>query len=159
MGKRTAQSDTNKDITSDSQVNNYFPYRWSPASLTFNIYFYLFLSIFIYNTNNDKKRHTTSKLTKEPKQKSRLGTTSNKTGGGGDLTSLRSTNPRPWSCLGSSDKIITTKSSHHKTRTNHYIKSKLSTSIYTYFLLFYHKARQRTKWAGDHNASRLHIHR
>ena len=26
------------DITSDSQANSNFPYRWSPASLTFNIY-------------------------------------------------------------------------------------------------------------------------
>ena len=39
VGKRTAQKDAIKDITSDS----YFPYRWSPASLTINIYFYLFL--------------------------------------------------------------------------------------------------------------------
>ena len=37
----------NKDITSDSQVNSYFPYRWSPASLTTNIYFYLFLHLYI----------------------------------------------------------------------------------------------------------------
>ena len=36
VGKRTAQKDTIIDITSDSQVNNNFPYRWSPASLTFN---------------------------------------------------------------------------------------------------------------------------
>ena len=35
--KRTAQKDAIKDITSDSQVNSYFPYRWSPASLTINI--------------------------------------------------------------------------------------------------------------------------
>ena len=47
MGKRTAQIDTIKDITNDSQVNSYFSYRWSPHSLTFNIYFYLF----IYNKN------------------------------------------------------------------------------------------------------------
>ena len=32
--KRTAQEDTIIDITSDSQVNSNFPYRWSPASLT-----------------------------------------------------------------------------------------------------------------------------
>ena len=38
MGKRTAQRDINKDITSDSQVKSYFPHRWSPASLTFNIH-------------------------------------------------------------------------------------------------------------------------
>ena len=45
--KRTAQKDAIKDISSDSQVNSYFPYRWSPASLTFNIYFYLFLYLYI----------------------------------------------------------------------------------------------------------------
>ena len=43
VGKRTAQKDTIIDITSDSQVNSNFPYKWSPASLTFNNYFYLFL--------------------------------------------------------------------------------------------------------------------
>ena len=40
--KRTAQKDITIDITSDSQVNSNFPNRWSPASLTFNNYFYLF---------------------------------------------------------------------------------------------------------------------
>ena len=40
VGKKTAQKDAIKDTTSDSQVNSYFPYRWSPASLTINIYFY-----------------------------------------------------------------------------------------------------------------------
>ena len=43
VGKRTAQKDTIIDIISDSQVNSNFPNRWSPASLTFNNYFYLFL--------------------------------------------------------------------------------------------------------------------
>ena len=43
----TAQRDINKDITSDSQVNSYFPYRWSPASLTLNIYFYIYLYLYI----------------------------------------------------------------------------------------------------------------
>ena len=47
VGKRTAQKDTIKDITSDSQVNSNFPDRWSPASLTFNNYFYLFLYLYI----------------------------------------------------------------------------------------------------------------
>ena len=42
-GKKTAQKDAIKDITSDSQVNSYLPYRWSPASPTFNIHFYLFV--------------------------------------------------------------------------------------------------------------------
>ena len=55
MGKRTAQRDTNKDITSDSQVNSYFRYRRSPASLTFSIYIYLFLYLYItrITINND----------------------------------------------------------------------------------------------------------
>ena len=41
--------------TNDSQVNTYFPYRWSPATLTFNIYFYLFLYLYItrITINND----------------------------------------------------------------------------------------------------------
>ena len=47
VGKRTAQKDTIIDITSDSQVNSNFPYRWSTASLTFNNYFYLFLYVYI----------------------------------------------------------------------------------------------------------------
>ena len=53
VGKRTAQRDINKDITSDSQVNSYFPYWWSPASLTFNIYFYLFLYLTRITINNN----------------------------------------------------------------------------------------------------------
>ena len=47
VGKRTTQKDTTIDITSDSQVNSFFPYRWSPASLTFNNYFYLFSYLYI----------------------------------------------------------------------------------------------------------------
>ena len=43
VGKRTAQKDTIIDITSDSQVNSNFSYRWSPASLTFNNYFYIYI--------------------------------------------------------------------------------------------------------------------
>ena len=43
----STKKDAIKDITSDSQVNSYFPYRWSPASLTFYIYFYLFLYLYI----------------------------------------------------------------------------------------------------------------
>ena len=46
-GKRTAQKDITIDITSDSQVNSNFPNKWSPASLTFNNYFYLFLYLYI----------------------------------------------------------------------------------------------------------------
>ena len=47
VGEKTAQKDTIIDITSDSQVNSNFPYRWSPANLTFNNYFYLFLYLYI----------------------------------------------------------------------------------------------------------------
>ena len=47
VGKGTAQKDTIIDITSDSKENSNFPYRWSPASLTFNNYFYLFLYLYI----------------------------------------------------------------------------------------------------------------
>ena len=42
VGTKTAQKDTTRDTTSDSQMNSNFPYRWSAASLTFNNYFYLF---------------------------------------------------------------------------------------------------------------------
>ena len=42
VGKRTVQKNITIDTTSDSQVNSNFPNRWSPASLTFNNYFYLF---------------------------------------------------------------------------------------------------------------------
>ena len=47
VGKRTASKDTIIDITSDSQMNSSFPNKWSPASLTFNNYFYLFLYLYI----------------------------------------------------------------------------------------------------------------
>ena len=77
VGKRTAQKDTITDTTSDSQVNSNFPYRWSAASLTYNNYFFS-IFIFIYNVNNHKQQRATFKITKEPKQKSRLGTASNK---------------------------------------------------------------------------------
>ena len=46
VGKRTAQKDTTIDTTSNSQVNSNFPYKWSPASLTFNnylTYFYIYI--------------------------------------------------------------------------------------------------------------------
>ena len=47
VGKRTAQKDITIDTTGDSQVNSNFPNKWSPASLTFNNYFYLFLYLCI----------------------------------------------------------------------------------------------------------------
>ena len=67
MGKRTAQKDTIIDITSDSQVNSNFPYRWSPASLTLNNYFYLFLYLYItWITINNNAPHL-----KSPKNQNR----------------------------------------------------------------------------------------
>ena len=54
----------------------HFPYRWSTTSLTFTIHFPYFY-IYIYNENNHTPQNATSKITKEPKQKSRLGTASN----------------------------------------------------------------------------------
>ena len=95
VGKRTAQKDTIIDITNGSQVNSNFPYRWSPASLTFNNYFYLFLYLYItrITINNN------ALLLKSPKNQNRraaLGRPAMKLlGGGGGSTSLRSTNPRP----------------------------------------------------------------
>ena len=53
--------------TPDIHVNSYFPYRWSPASLTFNIYFYLFLYLYITRiTINNGTPHL-----KSPKNKNR----------------------------------------------------------------------------------------
>ena len=61
MGKRTAQKDTIIDITSDSQVNSNFPYRWSEASLRFNNYLYLFLYLYITRiTINNNAPHRKS---------------------------------------------------------------------------------------------------
>ena len=48
-----------------------FPIQWSQASLTLNICF-TYCFILISNKNNKPKLHTTSKTTKEPKQKSQL---------------------------------------------------------------------------------------
>ena len=67
VGKRTAQKDTIIDITSDSQVNSNFPYSWSPVSLTFNNYFYLFLYLYITRiTINNNAPHL-----KSPKNQNR----------------------------------------------------------------------------------------
>ena len=67
VGKGTAQKDTIIDITSDSQVNSNFPYRWSPAGLTFNNYFYLFLYLYITRiTINNNAPHL-----KSPKNQNR----------------------------------------------------------------------------------------
>ena len=67
VGKRTAQKDITIDTTSDSQVNSNFPNRWSPASQTFNNYFYLFLYLYItWITTNYNAPHL-----KSPKNQNR----------------------------------------------------------------------------------------
>ena len=82
VGKGTAQTDTIRDITSDSQVNRNFPYRWPPASLTFTNYFYLFLYLYIMRiTINNNTPYL--KSPNKPKQKSHLRTASNEIMGAG----------------------------------------------------------------------------
>ena len=83
--KRTAQKDTIIDITTDSQVNSNFPYRWSPASLTFNNYFYLFLYLYITRiTMNNNAPHL--KSPKDQNRRAALGRPAMKLlGGGGGL--------------------------------------------------------------------------
>ena len=51
MGKGTAQNDTIIDTTSDSQVNSNSHYRWSPASLTFYQFLYLYITRITINNN------------------------------------------------------------------------------------------------------------
>ena len=90
VGKRTAQKDITIDTTSDSQVNSNFPNRWSPASLTFNNYFYLFLYLYItWITTNNNAPHL-----KSPKNQSRrapLGRPAIKITGGLQLVFVRPT--------------------------------------------------------------------
>ena len=82
--KRTAQKDAVKDITSDNQTNSYFPYRWSPASLTINIYFYLFLYLYITRiTINNGTPHL--KSLKSQNRRAALGRPAMKLLGGGLL--------------------------------------------------------------------------
>ena len=91
VGKRTAQKDAIKDITSDSQVNSYFPYRWSLASLTVNIYFYLCLYLYITRiTINNGAPH--QKSLKSRNRRATLGLPAIKLLGAS--TSLRSTSLR-----------------------------------------------------------------
>ena len=81
-GKRTAQKDAIKDITSDNQVNSYFPYRWSPASLTINIYFYLFLYLYVTRIKiNNGTQHL--KSLKSQNRRAALGRPAIKLLGGG----------------------------------------------------------------------------
>ena len=78
----TAQKDAIKDITGDNQANSCFPYRWPPASLTFNIYFYLFLYLYIIRiTINNGKPHL--KPSKNQHRRAALGRSAIKLLGGG----------------------------------------------------------------------------
>ena len=82
VGKRTAQKDTTIDITNDSQVNSNFPYKWSPASLTFNNYFYLFLNLYISRlTINNNTPHL--KSSKNQNRRAALGRPAGGGEGGG----------------------------------------------------------------------------
>ena len=86
MGKRTAQKFAIKDISSDSQVNSHFPYRWSPASLTINIYFYL--PVYLYITRISINNGTSHlKSPKNQIRRAALGRPAIKSlgGGGGGL--------------------------------------------------------------------------
>ena len=94
MGKK----DSTKDTIKDNQVNSNFPYRWSPASLTFYIYFYLFLYLYITRRTIDNNTPHLN-LPKNQNRRAALGLPEIKllgkgVGGGGagaSLISLRST--------------------------------------------------------------------
>ena len=96
VGKRTEQKDAIQDITSDSQMNSYFSYRWPPASLEINMYFiYFHLFLYLYIKKITINYGTSQLKSLKHQNKSRLGTASNKITGGGASTSLRSSNPCP----------------------------------------------------------------
>ena len=100
VGKRTAQKDTIIDITSDSQVNSNFPYRWSPASLTFNNYFYLFLYLYITCiTINNNAPHL--KSLKNQNRRAAFGQPAIKITGGGGGGGLQLVCGRPTLALSS----------------------------------------------------------
>ena len=83
-----------KLFDAESQVNSYFPYRWTSAILTFNIYVYLFLYLYITRiTINNGTPHL-----KSPKNQNRravLGRLAIKLlgGGGGGGVGGGSTSP------------------------------------------------------------------
>ena len=85
MGKRTAQKDTIIDITSDSQVNSNFLYRWSPTNRLvkhLTTIFYLFLYLYITRTTiNNKAPHL--KSSRNQNRRAALGQPAMKLLGGG----------------------------------------------------------------------------
>ena len=158
MGKRTAQKDTIIDITSDSQVKSNFPYRWSPASLTFNNYFYLFKYLYItWITINNSAPYL--KSPKTPNRRAALGRPAIKitgVGGGGGLYLVCG---RPTLALGSAlvHQTKQLQQKQHTTKQEQTTKSikTLNIHFYLFFLIFYHESRQRVgSYAGGHNASR-----
>ena len=137
-----------KDITSYSQVNSYFPYRCSSASLILSIYFYIFLYLYITRiTMNNDKSHL--KSPKNQNRRAALGRPAIKLlggrgeGGGFNCSAVEQLSPLvlPWFI----SKTVTTKTPHCKTRSNH---SKLPNIYFIYFLIIYYKARQRAMWAA-----------
>ena len=114
MRKRTTQKDTIIDTTSDSQVNSNFPYRWSPASLTFNNYMYFYLFLYLYITRitiNNNTPHL--KSPKNQNRRAALGRPAMKLlgGGGGALTLALS------SVLVHQTKLLRTPNKTNKTQT------------------------------------------
>ena len=87
-----AQHKETSTKTSQATTRCYFPYRWSPAGLIFNIYFYLFLYLYItrITINNDTPHR---KPPKNQNRRAALGRPAIKLLEA--LTSLRSTSPRP----------------------------------------------------------------
>ena len=69
--RRTAQKDIIIDPTSNSQVNSNFPHRWSPASLTFNNYFYLVLYLYITRITENFTINNNTPHLKSPKNQKR----------------------------------------------------------------------------------------
>ena len=116
VGKRTAQKDTIIDITSDSEVNSNFPYRWSPASLAFNNYFYLFLYLYITRiTINKNPPHL--KSPKNQNSRAALGRPAIKNTGGLELVCGRPTLALSSALVHQKKKLRTTKTERIKTQT------------------------------------------
>ena len=116
VGKRTAQKDITIDTTSDSQVNSNFPDRWSPASLTFNNYFYLFLYLYItWITTNNNALHL--KSSKNQNRRAALGRRAIKITGGLKLVCGRPT-------LALSSALVLQIKHLHTTKTKHKRRAK-----------------------------------
>ena len=130
MRNRTAQKDTIKDIISDSQVNSYFPYRWSSASLTLNVRFYLFLYLYITRiTINNGTSHL-----KSPRNQKRRA--ANKITGGFNYFAVDQLSPLvlPW---------FIRQNSYNESITLQNKNKPFKITKHLFFLNFHYKARQR----------------